>query len=299
MTLVTDPAPGQPGGTPPTPAPGNPPAPTPTDPPTPAPSPAPTPAPGDPPAASWRDQLHPDLKDDAAFSTFTDINALARSYKHGQGLIGKKGVIVPGEQATEEDMNAFYKSIGRPDLDKYELKTPEGRELHKDLVGKFKEFAHGAGLLPKQAQQILDKYTEFEAGLITTAKTEATNKMNDGLAGLKTEWGDGYVKNINFAKAAIAELGGDELKGFLHETKLGNNPHIIKMLTAAGKLLGEDKLRGDFRGEGNKTPQEIDDAIAKIRNDMAHPYNNASHPGHKAAVDEVARMQKARYPENK
>ncbi len=54
--------------------------------------------------------------------------------------------------------------------------------------------------------------------------------------------------------------GGDELKKVINEAGLGNNPHVVRAFSKAGKLLAEDGVGSD-RGSGNSpfgqmTPDE-------------------------------------------
>lgn len=247
---------------------------------------------GVPPTASWRDSLPDDLKSSAPLSLINDIPTLAKSYLHAQSLVGKKGVVAPDpSKATPEEWKAFFKEIGQPDLDKYEIKKGE-RQLSDDAFKLFKEKAHTLGLLPKQAQELFDWYSDAEA----TNKGEATKQQKLAQEGellkLKNEWGAGYDKEVAGAKLFINEILPD-FKDHIAKSGLGNDPQFIRMVAKASKLLGEDKLRGAATGGFGMTPAEAQKKIDAVRNDDKHPYFNSSHHGHQAALLEMEGYYKA------
>lgn len=246
-----------------------------------------------PPAAagvatpSWRDSLPEDLKSNATLGLYSDVASLAKAHVHTQALVGKKGVFVPGDKATDEEWGNFYKSIGVPDADKYAITPPEGKSVNENMINWFKENAQKNGLLPKQAQNLLNNYLEFEEQNISSKVKEIDTEAQEQLTNLKKEWGEGYGKQIALAKLAVNELGGPDFGKYLEETGLGNDVQIVKLMSKVGKLLGEDKLRGDGSGNFGKTPEESKKAIGQIMNDKNSPYWDANHPGHKQAVAEV------------
>jgi hypothetical protein len=205
-------------------------------------------------------------------------------------MVGKKGVIVPGDKATDEEWGAFFDSIGRPTADKYEVKTPEGKEINKDFVSQFKEIAHKNGVLPKQAQAILDQYITFEEGMATKQTDAMKQAKAQAVDGLKKEWGEGFDKNISLAKMAVKESGVQGLEEYLTKTGLGDDPVVIKLMAKMGSMFGEDKLRGDAPGGrlDGQTPAELKSAIDKVMGDKNHPYHDRNHPGHNRAVQEMS-----------
>lgn len=245
---------------------------------------------------SWFDTLPSDLKENQTLKQFKDVGSLAKSYLHANSLIGKKGIIPPGEKATEEEMNQFYTSLGRPSFDKYEVKAPEGAEVNKAAVDWFKENAYKLGLLPKQAQGLLEQYLQFESSQIGEKVKNVEIEQKNQLDGLKKEWGQGFNKQVAMARLAVKELGGEEFTSYLETTGLGNDVSVIKFMANVGKLLGEDKLRGEDLGQFGKTPKEIQAEIAKIRENPQSPYYDKSHPGHNSVVAQMEDLYKQLMP---
>lgn len=256
-----------------------------------------TPGAGTPPAQTtektWRDELPEDIRGNGAIAQFKDIASLAKSYVHAQSLIGKKGVVVPGEKATPEEWASFYKAIGQPEADKFEVSGPKDVKLNETFLKGFKEVAHKSGLLPKQAQGLLEWYLETEKTFAGEAQATVKAEQERGLDELKKEWGQGYTKQIALAKAAVKELGDQDLIAYLDQSGLGNDPKLIRLMAKAGALLGEDHIRGEGGGQFGKTPAEIRKEINDVMGNKEHPYFDAAHPGHKQAVADMSARYKA------
>lgn len=246
-------------------------------------------------AASWRDSLPEEIRGNATLSKFSDVNNLAKSYIEMQSLVGKKGVFPPDEKATPEQLRDFYKSIGQPDLEKFEIKAPEGKKFNEKIIGDFKKIAHESGLLPRQAQPLIDWWIQHEAGTQKANSESAAAKTKEEHAALAKEWGDGFDKQIALARLARKDVVGEELGKILDNPKYADDVHVVKLLAKVGALLGEDKLRGDGGGKFGQTPQEIDNEISKVMGDKKHPYFDKSHPAHAAALQQMESLYKKRY----
>lgn len=245
-------------------------------------------------SASWRDSLPADLKDNPALASYSDVASLAKSYVHAQGLIGKKGVFVPTDKSSEDDWKKFYSDLGQPTLDKFEVKLPDGFEANQNFVAQFKENAYKAGLLPKQAQGLMDWYIGNEKKMVAEQTQATQNKQNAELAELKKEWGEAYQSKLGQAEGALdlAEKapGLEKIKGYLTETGYGKDPMVIKLVSWAASLLGEGKLVGDGSGKFGQTPSEIQGELDSIRNDLQSPYYDNRHADHARINDRVAQL---------
>jgi len=244
---------------------------------------------------SWLQGLPEELRTNPSLVNFSDLTSFAKSYLSTKEMVGKKGVIVPGEKASDEEWARFHKEIGMPDADKYSIASPKDIQVNDALLSKFKETAMKAGLLPRQAQGVYDWY--ISQGLEIQKQQEADFQLEAKreLEGLQKEWGNGYDRQVGLAKMAVKELGGTELSQYLEETGLGNDSVIIKFMAKVGALMGEDKLRGDGAGRmGNKTPNELQRGIDKLMEDPA--YADTSHPAHKRVSEEVSEFFKQLHP---
>lgn len=235
---------------------------------------------------SWRDTLPDDLKNDAGLSTFTDVAALAKSYLSTKAHVGKKGIIPPGEKASDDEVKAFHKALGLPDLEKYEVSPPKDKKVQDEIVKGFKEIAHKSGILPKQAQAVLEWFIGAEESAAQVQAKAKETSTNEKIADLKKELGAGYDKELSKARLAAKEAGS-EFQEYLRDSGLGNDPMVIKALAKYGALYGEDKLRGEGGGKFGQTPAEIQAKIDRVMGDAKHPYFDAHHAGHATAVKEM------------
>jgi hypothetical protein len=260
--------------------------------PTPVAAAAATPAPAATPQAdpteqkSWREVLPADIRDHSAIKGYTSLENMAKSHIHAQALIGKKGVIKPSDNASKEEWDAFYTSLGRPTKEKYELKVPDGKKVHPDMVETFKSLTFDAGLTPKQAQGILDGYLAAEEATVQKYQQDAAEETKRGIEALKTEWGAGYEKSVLLARQGVAKVGGDALRDHLVKTGFADDPVFIKAFAEMGKIFGEDSLREGGAIVAN-TPAEVEGRIQAVLADKNHPYYKPSDPGYARAQKEM------------
>lgn len=241
---------------------------------------------------SWRDTLPDDLKSNGTLANFQDVGALAKSYLHAQSLVGKKGVFPPTDKSSDEEWTAFYKSVGQPELAKFELNMPKDVKFDETVVGQFKEIAHKSGLLPKQASGILDWYVKSEQARMTSQATANETKVKEGLDGLQKEWGQGYDKQIALARLGVKDGVGADFQAYLDKTGLGNDPMVIKAMAKVGALIGEDKLRGDGSGKFGKTRAEAQSEIDKVMGDLSGPLFHSGHADHKRVLKNMEALYK-------
>jgi len=82
------------------------------------------------------------------------MNEMAKGLINAQAVIGKKGIIKPGENATPEEMGAYFNSLGRPtESSMYEYQPIEGApDTDPDSMSAYQDFAHKNGYSQEQYQ---------------------------------------------------------------------------------------------------------------------------------------------------
>ena len=246
----------------------------------------------------WQSELPEELQADETLNNIRDIPSMAKMLVNAQKMVGKDKVVLPGADATPEDYQSFYRSLGVPDSpDKYGLKKPE--DFPEDMpfdeaqVKEYAEVAHKNGLMPSQVKALYDWYNEKTQTTyknVSLAEADAREKAEQVL---KDEWGEQYSELLNKAQKAIAAYIPQEERDFLKRPEIGNNPIIIKALAKVGEGLSEDQLAlSDEPDTGASAQAEIN----RIMGDPNHAYHNKSAPGHRAAVNEVADLYKRIYP---
>jgi hypothetical protein len=191
-----------------------------------------------------------------AVKSYTD---LMREYTETK----TKALIIPADDAKPEDWKAFHAKMGVPEKPEgYDFKLPEGLPENLPYDGKnaekFKLWAHEAGLSPKQAAAVHDKYMQDYAGTLgelQAANAKAVETAHDAIV---KSWGDpstdAYKRNTELANRAIRNLGGTEL---LNELKsigaFGPNGEVKSpRLALAFAKMGEENYAEDslFGGVG-------------------------------------------------
>lgn len=242
---------------------------------------------------NWKDALPEDLKSDPSLSSIMDIQSLAKSYVHGQKMIGKDKIIIPDKFATDEDWQKVYQKLGLPESpDKYEFKYNEG--MDEEFVKGFKEIAVKNGILPRQADKLFEFYNAHVDKVISTNEAESKRFYEESVNNLKKEWGQGYERKLQAASGLFNQIADEESKKIFNESGIGNNPVVIKMFAKLAEQMGEDKfVNANNLGSIGLTPSEAQQKINEIYGNKDHPYYNKSHPSHKDALNEMTKLFEA------
>ena len=248
----------------------------------------------------WRAALSDELRADKSLENIKDVPSLAKSYIHAQKLVGADKIPVPNKHATEDDWNAVYEKLGRPQsADGYKFNLPEDQKVDEQGLKVFADHAHKLGLLPNQAEGMVKFYNQMKASEIAAADSTATAGRQKAIDELQTEWGQAYNQKLTAANNVVSEVFP---KGFMSMnledgTKLGDHPAVIKAFATLADKMGEDKIP-QAEGPSYLTPKQIDKEIANIQA-PGSAYWDKNHPNHKAAVEEVQALfeQKHAKPE--
>lgn len=238
--------------------------------------------------ANWKDSLPDDLKTEKALESIQDVPGLAKSYIHAQKMIGSDKIPVPNKYATDEDWQAVYNKLGRPETpDAYEFKFDDNSSIDENALKGFKEAAHKHGLLPKQAEGIMNFYNEMTQNYIQDLNSKSEQGRVTAEESLKKEWGNAYDNKLNQAKAIANKYLDKDFNNLTLSdgTRIGDHPNFIKAFASLANELGEDQLV-QANGPQYMTPKELDKQIATLQQ-AGSAYWNKNHPGHAAAVQEV------------
>lgn len=239
--------------------------------------------------AEWKAALEEDLRMDPSMKHINDVGALAKSYVHAQRQLGADKIVVPSKHASEEDWNAVFSKLGKPEtLEQYELKPLEGNTTDDEVFSKFKEIAYANNLLPQQAQKVYDWYNSLAGEMVEKQRIENEGLYNEQLQGLKQEWGDGFTDKVQLAQGAVLHVGGEDLKNYMNESGLGNDVTLIKAFAKVAEVLGEDKFQDGRIFTGGYTVEDSKQKVEEVMGDVNNPYFDRKHPGHAAAVKEMS-----------
>lgn len=195
-----------------------------------------------------------------------------------QGGSGKYLVIPEAEDAVGWDN--VYKELGRPETyEKYELGYEGDVEISDELVGQFKQFAHGLGLTQRQ----FDDVVKFQLDVVT-AQTEAYENQaiadkETNIQALKQKWGEtNYEVKVKGARIIADSLG---IYNVLEAKGLASDPDIINMLDTIASRTSEDVITSQTPRVIQKTPQE---RLNEIK--QSDEFNQKFHVDHKRVMAE-------------
>jgi hypothetical protein len=198
--------------------------------------------------------------------TGKSLDDVASSYRELESRLGK-ALVPPKEDATPEEWQSFFGKLGRPEkADGYQFKMPDGlpENLPYDAnsADKFKLWAHEAGLTPKQAQAVHDKYVGDFAHMFAARQEAEGASVAQSHEKLVKMWGDpeseAFKKKNEYANRSLRQNGGEELTnelktiGVLAADGSVKSPLLANFLAKVGETLyAEDALYGGPNTQDN------------------------------------------------
>jgi hypothetical protein len=236
----------------------------------------------------WKESLPEELRNDPTLQNLKDVESLAKTVVHQQKMIGSR-IPIP---KTDEEKSELYSKLGRPDESaKYEVTIPDTHKEHfqEAAVNEFKNVAHKIGLNNEQVNALVDYQVaqinyqaENQQSALAVQKDEAENA-------LKQEWGFEYDKNVRAAQRALQVYGDDDIIELMN-TEAGNHPAVIKLFARLGQEVTEEMSKNTQNNRLAVSPLDAKQEIEKVMSDPKHPYFDAGHTEHSAAVEQMRQL---------
>ena len=226
--------------------------------------------------------------------------ALMKALVHATRVIGKDKTALPDSHWTDEQYTELYHKLGLPkEIEKYEVSNnlAEGITANEELFNGFKEVAYANGILPKQAQPILDFYNNKISEQIKAQQEQYKTELAENKAILEKEYGNAFDRKMQVAEQGAKAFADDETFNRMRENGLFDDPDFVRYLVKVGEGLGEDKFNDRADKSGSMTPSELDDEIAKFHQPH-HPFTDHSHPEHQKYMDRYIRLQEMKLKAN-
>lgn len=263
---------------------------------------APAAAPAQPAAPAeqsfkFPETLAPEFRSSNTFKKFAnedgsfDYGKVMQSYAQLEKHLGGNRIPVPNETFTDDDWRGVFQKLGLPEsVDKYDLKAnlPEGYKPDDVLMGKFKEVAHKAGVLPKQAQQLVDFFNNYSVEALTEMEGARNAKLQTAEQELKKSWGDAYGQKVERANHALHQFATEAEVAEMRDAGL-LNPTFLKVFDKIAAGLSEDTFVPSSKGTFGQT---VEDMQQELNSYYApnHPFSNRSHPQHQFYSDKAIKM---------
>ena len=185
----------------------------------------------------------------AAEGKIKSVDDLFKAYDNSQSLLGKRPAGIPAANASQEEWDKFYQTMGRPDdptayqLDSKFEGLPEDLDLSK-FEDKAKSFFHKLGLSNEKANQAWRDYISMELEAVgemkqaNEAREAELDKEFDALG--KSMFGDQFKDVTARAEQYLNANLPEELKGVV-DTIRDNPKAMLAMVSLAEKTQAQIK----------------------------------------------------------
>lgn len=200
----------------------------------------------------WFPEEHKELVERTKWKSANDA---LNSYKELEGMMSSRAKI-PTEESSADEISAFYDKIrGVENAEGYDMPKPdlpEGMTYDENFEKVIRGIAFEAGISKAQLKTLTEAYNKYQVEQFGIITAELTKTYDEGQKALKVEWKEDYDTNLEVAKRACRELGGEDFIALLESNKLGNNPVFIKTFHNIGlKILNDTIIKGT-QGGGDK-----------------------------------------------
>lgn len=254
----------------------------------------------------WREDLPEDLRDHPALGGFENIDALAREHVHLQKLIGRKGILPPGEDANEEDYARYYDALGRPsDPSGYDLSNierPDDLPWSDAVESEMLSRMHAAGLTNEQARRLVQDYVELQAGTWSELQGSQSRALESAMRELRSEWGPDFDAKLDVANRAFALAFGDRSEDarqlqLADGSFLGDHPHMVRAFAALGANMSEAEFVDADSLPGGPSREQARAELAELESDAAFrtALLDRAHPDHRSAVKQRSQLSERAY----
>lgn len=236
----------------------------------------------------WKKGIVPEgLREEKSLDVYTNIGDVFKSNVETKRMLGKKGIILPGENATEEEIGEFHKALGRPDTPElYEIKRPDSipeDNWFPERVAQAQQLFHKLGLNPTQANAIAEMDNLRVAGEIKAkqdAQAVAEQTIRD-VAGIKYEQMFHDTKlMLNEILPTLPEQVRDDVTSAMNEAE--NRPFMFFLLSKVQEKYAEGSVLagGEIGGQGS-LQAKIDEEMTKTNPTTGKViYIDPQDPGH-------------------
>lgn len=263
----------------------------------------------------WRTSLPEDLRSEKVFESIKGKDwseagpVLAKNYLNAQKLVGAEKLVIPGKDATPEQIAEFRTKLGVPAKpEEYGLKLPEGLtedKLDKARVDAWKKHLHDQGVPKAAAEALITQYLTDEHSLMQARAKAQADEQKAWATQLKEQFGNEYDTKVNLARYALEQFKDPALISWLEETGAGSHPAVVAFFSKVGQALSDDSPRsgGGSGTGGNGEPRTAAQAQAALnefnRNESKQKalWDHA-HPQHDAVVAEKDKLFKLAYPDD-
>lgn len=202
-------------------------------------------------------QMPKELQDNERLNQFNNFGELGKSFLELEGRLGKS-VVIPGEDATDEERAAYRKRIGVPEkTDEYKFtktQLPDGLRYDEALEASFTQRALKAGLTAAQADELFQWQTEATVQSHKDRQADMAREAEASFQKLRDKFGTSTAEELALTNRFLqtaASTFGPELAKKIEKSGLGNDTEFIQLVNFFAHQTGEDHFVG--AGSGPET----------------------------------------------
>jgi len=247
--------------------------------------------------SALRAGLPVDLRDSPALRHYASFEGMARSLVEAQRMVGKRIA-----DASPEELGRFYDRHGRPENpDGYSFGERQDGTAPSELEAAARQWFHQAGLSRQQAAALHEQWSAFVGERQADGQNRTVEAQRAAERELRGEWGGAYGQRLRAAARAARDFGGEPLLALLEETRLGDDPRVIRAFARIAERIGEDGLAGgegaEGRGDFGLSAEAARREIARLMTQPA--YFDADHLDHERSVARMKDLFAAAYPDRR
>lgn len=211
-------------------------------------------------------------------------------YRNLESKLGT-AINLPSEKSTQEEINAFYKKLGRPETpEAYNLSIPEGQD--SSFAQNMSKAMFDSGIPAKSAQALASAWNDYQTKQAQAYEAEQIKIEKTQIESLKNEWGAQYETNESLAKNAAKAFGvtGDQIDKL---QKVMGFDGAMKFFAGLGAKIGEDKFISGNTNNNNlatisMTKEQASEELTRLTADKEfYSKYRANDPEAKAIIDNI------------
>lgn len=262
---------------------------------------------------TWKSNLDPDYAADKTIAALPDnvegLKQFGKMFVHSQKIIGMDKVVIPGKNASPEDLNMFYNKLGRPnepagyELGKLEVPqtflTPtdpnEAKQFNSTIADNWSKIFHDAGLTKSQAEKVYKSFSGSLKEMTDTMNAQIEADVKERNEQIYRAWGpegsEEFERNKAIANRAFSQFLDSEAEEAVNKSGIIYDPTFQLIMHKVGTMMLEDNAAApDSKGSFMMTKEKASNKLREIYADPSHPYFNRDNPAHKSAMEEVQRL---------
>lgn len=206
----------------------------------------------------WRANLPKEWRDHALVKEYAkpgDFIQAAALWKDK----ASRALSVPGESATQEERDEFFRSLGAPEKpDDYSFDHPQGYQSDKNLEDFLRKTVHEARLSKAQGSLVMKAFASLIQDGRSAISSQAERRIVEQNDLISKKYGADLKVAEELAKRGLMHSGvNKELFGVLKDTGVLRHPLFFDWAAGLGKMFQEDS----FGGPSSPTSGPDDEAV--------------------------------------